>query len=61
MTDKQAQRLERLVMAAVTAALMYFGGSQTQRAEKSEAEEFRTLANYREFILDTMQCECPED
>ena len=61
MTDKQSQSLERLVMAAVTAALVYFGGAQTRRAETSEAERFAVLANYRSFILDTMKCECPED
>jgi hypothetical protein len=52
---------ERLVYAATTAALIYFGGAQTIRKEEVKADRFADLENYREFIIETMQnCTCEE-
>ena len=61
MTDQQAQRLERLVMAAVTAALVFFGGAKAKEAGDQEKKNLQVLADYREFIYFVATCECPDD
>ena len=55
------QMWERLVFAAVTAALIYFGGAQTNRKQEIKEQRYADLENYREFIIDTMKnCTCEE-
>lgn len=61
-SQKQNQMWERLVYAAVTAGLLYFGGSQTVQVREQKDTEIQDMENYRQFILYTMKnCTCEEE
>lgn len=68
MKRETEQMIERIVYAAVMAALAWFGAQQSRRAEvKSfQVEQLREanladLENYRQFVIETMEkCRCEE-
>lgn len=56
------QMWERLVFAAVTAALIYFGGAQTAQVQRQQDVEVEDAQNFEDLLRYTMKnCTCEEE